>query len=114
MTKFICRNEACKKFGVEDEYTSLTYKVVNGHLQATVAPCPCCGEIREEINPNKDIPLSEKNISIGKYASASKEQKTEMLKKRSHDHYEKTVKPFKEHQLNEAMKQMKEYKKTKQ
>lgn len=113
MTKFICKNKDCKKFEVEDEYTSLTYKVVNGHLQATVAPCPCCGEIREEINPNKDIPLSEKNISFGKYASASKEEKTEMLKKRSHDHYEKQVKPFKDHQLNEAMKQMKEYKKSK-
>lgn len=113
MTKFICKNKDCKKFGVEDEYTSLTYKFINGALQATVAPCPCCGEIREEINPNEDIPLSDKNISIGKYASASKEEKTEMLKKRSHDHYQKQVKPFKDHQLNEAMKQMKEYKKTK-
>ena len=109
--KFICRNENCERCGVEDEYSSVTYKVVNGHLQATVAPCPKCGEIREEINPNANIPLSEKNIEVGKYGSASKEQKQEMLKKRSHDHYEKKVKPFKEHQLHEAMEQMNKYKK---
>ena len=108
MTKFICNNKDCKKFGVEDEYTSMTYKVVNGHLQATVAPCPCCGEIREEINPNKDIPLSQKNIDIAKYSSASPEDKRAMLKKRSHDHYEKEIKPFKEHQLHETVKNFKE------
>lgn len=111
MTKFVCRNDKCERCGVEDDYTSITYKVIGGHLQATVAPCPKCGEIREEINPNKDIPLSEKNISIGMYSSANKEQKQEMLKKRSHAHYEKEVKPFKEHQLHEAVKQMKELKK---
>lgn len=112
MAKFICRNKNCKKYGIEDEYLSLTYKMVNGNLQATVAPCPCCGMIREEINVN-EIPLSQKNISIGKYASANKEQKTEMLKKRSHEHFKKEIKPFKEHQLNEAVKSMREYKKSK-
>ena len=112
MAKFVCKNENCERYGIEDEYFSLTYKVVGGELQATVAPCPCCGKIREEINPN-DVPLSQKNIAIGKYASASKEQKTEMLKKRSHEHFEKKIKPFKDHQLNEAVKQMNEYKKLK-
>lgn len=113
MVKFICRNENCERCGVEDEYSSLTYKVspTTGRLVATVAPCPKCGELREEINPNANIPLSEKNIEVAKYGSASKEQKTEMLKKRSHDHYEKKVKPFKDHQINEAMQQMKKYKK---
>lgn len=109
--KFICKNEQCERYGIEDEYLSNTYKIIGGKLVSNNAPCPCCGEIREEINPNANIPLSDKNIEIGKYASASKEQKTEMLKKRSHDHFEKKVKPFKEHQMNEAMNQMKKFKK---
>lgn len=106
--KFVCKNPNCKKYGVEDEYLSNTFKIVNGHLQSNNAPCPCCGEIREEINPYKDIPLSEKNIEIGKYSSASPEDKREMLKKRSHDHFEKEIKPFKEHQLHETVKQFKD------
>lgn len=106
--KFVCRNERCEKFGIEEEYLSNTYKVINGKLQSNNAPCPCCGEIREEINPNKDIPLSQKNIDIAKYYSASPEDKRAMLKKRSHDHYEKEIKPFKEHQLHETVKNFKE------
>lgn len=106
--KFVCRNEQCERYGVEDEYFSNSYKVIGGKLVSNNAPCPCCGEIREEINPYKDIPLSEKNIEIGKYSSASSEDKREMLKKRSHDHFEKEIKPFKEHQLHETIKQFKE------
>lgn len=106
--KFVCRNEQCEKYGIEDEYLSNSYKVIGGKLVSNNAPCPCCGEIREEINPYKDIPLSEKNIEIGKYTSASPEQRKEMLKKRSHDHFEKEIKPFKEHQLHETVKQFKE------
>lgn len=106
--KFVCRNEQCERYGVEDEYFSNSYKVIGGKLVSNNAPCPCCGEIREEINPYKDVPLSEKNIEIGKYSSASPEDKREMLKKRSHDHFEKEIKPFKEHQLHETVKQFKE------
>lgn len=106
--KFVCRNEQCEKYGVEDEYFSNSYKVIGGKLVSNNAPCPCCGEIREEINPYKDVPLSEKNIEIGKYSSASPEDKRAMLKKRSHDHFEKEIKPFKEHQLHETVKQFKE------
>lgn len=106
--KFVCRNEQCERYGVEDEYFSNSYKVIDGHLVSNNAPCPCCGEIREEINPYKDVPLSEKNIEIGKYSSASPEDKREMLKKRSHDHFEKEIKPFKEHQLHETVKQFKD------
>lgn len=108
MVKFICRNEECKRKGVEDEYYSNAYRIVDGSLQSKNAPCPCCGQIREEINPNKDIPLSQKNIDIAKYSSASPEAKRAMLKKRSHDHYEKEIKPFKEHQLQETVKQFKD------
>lgn len=106
--KFVCRNEQCEKFGIEEEYLTNIHKVINGKLQSNNAPCPCCGEIREEINPYEDIPLSEKNIDIAKYSSASPQDKREMLKKRSHDHYEKEIKPFKEHQLHETVKQFKD------
>lgn len=106
--KFVCKNSECSRFGIEDEYFNNTFKIIKGKLQSNNAPCPCCGEIREEINPYKDIPLSEKNIEIGKYSSASPEDKREMLKKRSHDHFEKEIKPFKEHQLHETIKQFKE------
>lgn len=106
--KFVCRNEQCERYGVEDEHFSNSYKVIDGHLVSNNAPCPCCGEIREEINPYKDVPLSEKNIEIGKYSSASPEDKRAMLKKRSHDHFEKEIKPFKEHQLHETVKQFKD------
>lgn len=106
--KFVCRNEQCEKFGIEEEYLSNTYKVINGKLQSNNAPCPRCGQIRKEINPNMDIPISEKNIEIAKYSSASPQAQREMLKKRSHDHYEKEIKPFKEHQLHEIVNNFKE------
>jgi len=105
MSKFICRNLGCPKFGIEDEYLSNTYKLVDGQFISNNAPCPNCGKIREEINEN--IPLSEKNIDIGRYSSASKQDKREMLKKRSHDHFEKKIKPFKEFQIQETIKNFK-------
>ena len=107
MSYFVCKNENCPRYGEKDEYLTNSYKMVDGHLVSNNAPCPSCGQIREEINPNKDIPLSEKNIGIGKYTMSSPEARREMLKKRSHEHFEKEVKPFKEHQLHEAVKNFK-------
>lgn len=106
--KFVCKNKDCKKFGVEDYYASVTYKFINGELIADCAPCPCCGKIREEINENSNIPLSEKNIAMGMYTSASPEQRREMLKKRSHEHYEKEIKPYKEYKFNELVNNFKQ------
>ena len=108
MSKFICRNPECPKFGIEDEYTSNVYRMVDGHLVSNNAPCPSCGQIREENNPAEKIPLSAKNIDIGRYTMASPEERKEMLKRRSHEHYEKEIKPFKEHKLYEASKQFKD------
>lgn len=110
MSKFICQNKDCALYGVEDEYFKNTYKFVDGNLQSNNAKCPKCGSVRTEINPNSDIPLTEKNIEIGKYSSASSTDKKEILKKRSHEHYEKEIKPFKEHQLNTAVQQFKSVK----
>ena len=103
MSKFICGNPECSKFNFGDEYLKNSYKFVDGKLQSNHAPCPVCKSIRQEINPNDDIPLSEKNIDIGKYSSSSPEGRKEILKKRSHDHYEKEIKPLKEHRLRETI-----------
>lgn len=106
--KFVCRNESCSRCGVEDEYLTNKYRLINGKLQSDNAPCPVCGQIREEINPYEDIPWSERNISIAKYSSASPQDKREMLKKRSHEHYEKEIKPYKDFKLNETITKFKE------
>lgn len=105
--KFVCENPECPKFGIEEEYLENTFKMVDGKFISNNAICPTCGKIRKEID-GKEIPISEKNISIGKYSNASSEQRREILKKRSHEHFEKEIKPFKEHRLQEAMKQFKE------
>lgn len=106
--KFVCENPDCEKFGVVDEEFNNTYKMVDGHLLSDKAPCPVCGKIRKELANN--VPLSEKNIYIGSYTMASPEQRREILKKRSHEHYEKEIKPFKENQLHEAVSQFKSIK----
>lgn len=106
MSKFVCENEKCPKFGIIDEYFSNSYKMVNGQFQSNHAMCPSCKQIRKEFNA--EVPLSEKNIEISKYSSSSPEKKKEILKKRSHEHYEKEIKPFKENQLHEAVKSFKE------
>lgn len=108
MSKFLCENTECPKFGIEDEYTSNTYRTVNGELQSNNAPCPSCKSIRREINPNMDIPLSEKNISIGEYTSASPKAQKEILQKRSHEHYKKEIKPLKDFRLQTAVKDFNE------
>lgn len=104
---FVCRNKECKRWGVEDYYSSAVYTLINGKLVAVCAPCPCCGQEREEINLNESIAIADKNITMGMYSSASPEQRREMLKKRSHDHYEKEIKPRKEHQLHEMVEKFK-------
>lgn len=104
--KFVCRNEKCSRFGVEDEYLSNVYRRnADGELVSVNAPCPECGCLREEVNADADIPISQKNLEFGKYASASKEEKTRMLQQRSHEHFEKHIKGYKDNQISEAVKQ---------
>lgn len=106
--KFVCENPDCIKFGIEDEYFTNTYKSIDGKMVSNNAPCPKCGKIRREINENANIPISEKNISIAEYSSLSPEDKKTVLKKRSHEHYKKEIKPLKEHKIQEAVKQFTE------
>lgn len=101
---FICKNEECAQFGKEQEFSKASYKMVEGHLQATNV-CPECRETMTEV-PN-NIPLSEKNFSIGEFEGMTKEQRQAMLKKRSHEHFEKKVKPYKEHLFDRIRKEAK-------
>ena len=67
MSKFVCENPDCERYGIEDEYLSNRYKMIGGQLVSNNAPCPKCGSIRREVNLNQSFHLSEKYISIGKY-----------------------------------------------
>ena len=107
MSKFICQNPDCPRFGLKEEHLTNNYKFKDGEFQSDNAPCPECGEIREEEDLNVNVPLSEKNVEIGKNSSASPDQKRDILKKRSHDHYEREIKPLKEYKVQETVKKFK-------
>ena len=111
--KYICENKECANFGVEEYYSSETFKYCDGRLVGQHANCPICGKERKEINPNSDISLSEKNIGVNIFQGLSKEQKREVLRKRSHQHFKKEIKERKNGMLNQAMTEMRDLKKRK-
>ena len=106
--KYVCENTDCSRFGVEEEFFSETYVMREGHLIGKGAICPCCGNVRREINPNEKISLAEKNITLAKYSMSSPEQRREILKKRSHEHFEKEIRPQKEEKLRQTVEAFKE------
>lgn len=107
MSYYVCNNENCACCGKKETVTRELFKYVTGiGLIGEKAECPCCGKIREYVNPDSDIPLSEKNIGFGMYSSASTEQKREMLRKRSHEHFDKKIKEKKDHLMNQAITEM--------
>lgn len=97
---FICENKDCEKCGQEQNFTRVSYKLVDGHLKASCV-CPSCKKDMFEV-PN-DIPLSQKNLALGEYSSLNREGRIEMLKKRSHEHFDKKIKPYKDH-MNDRLK----------
>lgn len=106
--RMLCRNKDCERYGQADYYPSTTYRYRDGRLVSDDAACPVCGREREELNDNEDIPLSEKTVDIGRYTNASPEQRREILKRRSHEHFLREVRPRKEHMLEEARRAMQE------
>lgn len=106
MIKYICQNPECPNFQKEEELTREIFVFRDGHLVGKNRPCPKCGQLREEINPNASVPLSEKNLSIAQFSSMSVEQRREALKKRSQEHFKKEVKERKDGLLNQAMTEM--------
>lgn len=110
MSSYKCLNPECPDFEIVDDYYKFrkdSFRLIDGELVSKNASCPKCGQRRKEINPNEDIPLSEKSIEIAKYSSSSPDGKKAILKKRSHDHFVKEIKPFKDHQLHTAVENMK-------
>lgn len=106
--KYVCENPECSAQGVEETLVSETYVLREGRLVGKNAPCPVCGKERREINPNQEIPIAEKNIGIAKFTMASPEGRREILKRRSHEHYEKEIRPAKEEKLRKAVEAFKE------
>ena len=104
---FICENAECSEFGVTHTYTRNSYKYIDGKLVSNNAPCPKCGKLRKEVNPD-EVLLSEKNIMLMRFDMTTTEQKREMLKQRSHEHFKKKIEPYKQEKLNEIVKNFKE------
>lgn len=109
--RYICVNPDCERYQQEEFLVSETYYYRNGHLVGTHCFCPKCGKERQEIkNPDADVPLSQKNIGINSMGAMSMERRREILKKRSHEHFEKEIKERKEGLINSAMSEMKNFK----
>lgn len=106
--KYVCENPECEKFGVEESFVSETYVMRDGRMVGKNSACPRCGNPRKEINPNERIPIGEKNISLATYTMASPEGRREILKKRSHEHFEKEIRPAKEEKLRKTVEAFKE------
>lgn len=104
---YICENKDCSEYGKEHIHMQNSYSLVNGEWVSNNAQCPCCKKLRKEINPD-EVPLSEKNIDLLRYDMCDKQQQREILKKRSHEHFEKEVKPYKEFRIQTEMDKFKE------
>lgn len=105
---YVCINEDCPEKGNKVYYSSERYKYVNGELRGENCVCPFCGSIRKEVSKSEEIPLSEKNVGMNFFQGMSIPQRKEALKKRSHEHFEKHVKEYKTHLLNEAQNEMRD------
>jgi len=93
----------CKDCNKIKELTKVRFVFINNKFVADVK-CEC-GKYMKDIS--EQIPLSEKSFSIATFQSLSNEDKQNMLKKRSHEHYEKKIKPEKDYKHNLIVKQVK-------
>lgn len=110
MSYYVCKNEQCENYNKHEEIYKESFKYANGEIIGEHAICPKCGKIREYVNPASEVPLSEKLktfVNTGSsFSSASKEQKQEILRKRAHEHFNKSVKERKDYLMNKAMTEM--------
>lgn len=110
---YLCLNPDCELYEKEEHLVSETFCYRNGKFVGVNCRCPKCGQERKEINLDADVPLSQKNIGLNRINSMSVEQRREILKKRSHDHFNKEIKERKEHLINSAMSEMNDFRKGK-
>lgn len=68
---------------------SLTHRSSGIYINRRKAKCPECDS--EEISYIKDEDKDFKSVAFGKFASASPEEKSKMLKQRSREHYRKKI-----------------------
>lgn len=102
--KFVCKEDTCtSKENIVDVH-KVVMKFIGGKLVEQVY-CPTCGSLMQVYDDGSKPSLS--SIHIGKYSSASKQDKREILKKRSREHFKKHIKPFKDHQMERAMGELK-------
>lgn len=112
--KYICTNPDCGRYQQEEYLASETFYFHCGKIIGAHSCCPECGRERKDVkNPDADIPLSQKNVNINNMGSMSMEQRREILKKRSHEHFEKEIKERKEGLINAAVSEMNDFKKGK-
>lgn len=106
--QYICHNAACSECGKPDSVGEETFVLRGSRIVGKHAACPVCGQEREFVTASQEIPLSQKNFHIGQYTNASPEERRAMLKKRSHEHYEKEVRPVKEEKVRKAVEAFRE------
>ena len=49
MPRYICKNEECSKYNIEQFEVKSTIKYTSEGVIDTAAPCPECGSIRESV-----------------------------------------------------------------
>ena len=103
--EFKCLNKKCVDFNKTEFIYKVTFRYEETGVETCQqAVCPKCGVIRH--SPQEDIPLSEKNITHLKIPSMSREQKTKVLKERSHKHFVKEIRDRKEGLMGQAINEM--------
>lgn len=105
--EYICENPNCSEYKKTEFFSSERYIFRNGEFVGEHAICPCCRKERECVDDNAKIPLSEKHTGIMLFNSKSKDEKREILRKRSHEHFQKEIKERKDGLMNKAMSEMK-------
>ena len=106
-----CVNPECANFNqpVEIYSATLYWNEEKQSMKCREAICSKCNSEMVDITPK--IPIGEKNISIGEVASMTKEQRVNVLKKRSKEHFKKNIKERKDNLLNSAISEMRNGKK---
>ena len=100
--KFKCINEKCNLVNIEFDVYNVKYITLGYKLAPNLFCNSCKKRLHEILN---DIPISQKNISIGKFAGMTPQQRQQILKKRAHNHAKKVEKidEIKRHKWTEAV-----------
>ena len=87
----------CEKDGEILELFKTTTRIVEGKALTTEAVCPKCGDYMKYIKEHEGF-----TTNIGEFQMAEKGKKTEILKKRSHEHFKKHIAEKKRDMINKS------------